>query len=226
MPVDREDIDPIVESTGDKAHRVVRASIGALPVFSGTAVELFNSLIIPPLEKRKTKWMIDVTESIQNLEKQKLINVSELFQNEEFISFLLNASSAAIKIHQKEKLNALKNAVINMAINQSPEEEIALVFLNLVERFSIKHLKILNVLHQPKVWAKNNRLTFTNAALADCHALVNKAFPKDNVQINSFIINDLQVNNLVEISMFDGDPLEKHTTDIGDSFISFINNNT
>jgi len=69
MPVDREDIDPVIESAGDKVHRAVRAGLGLIPVGSGTAVEIFNSLVTPPLERRKNKWMIDVTEALQALDE-------------------------------------------------------------------------------------------------------------------------------------------------------------
>ncbi len=43
--IDKNLIDPAVEPESEKAHRVVRAAIAAVPALGGTLVEAFNALI-------------------------------------------------------------------------------------------------------------------------------------------------------------------------------------
>ena len=79
MPVNRNDIDPPIESTGDKAHRSISAAFALLPYGSGRAVKISSALITPPLEKRKNKWMTDVSEAKLALEAQVNLKISKIF---------------------------------------------------------------------------------------------------------------------------------------------------
>ena len=40
----------------DHLHTMVRAGLGMLPVVGNPAAELFNSIITPPIEKRRDEW--------------------------------------------------------------------------------------------------------------------------------------------------------------------------
>lgn len=44
-------------SNGDAAHAIVKASLSAVPMVGGPAVELFQYLVQPPLDKRREAWM-------------------------------------------------------------------------------------------------------------------------------------------------------------------------
>lgn len=151
--IDKEDIDPTVEPTEDKIHRVIRAGIGLLPIGSGTAIELFNSIITPPIEKRRTKWMIDVSDALKKLESQKRFTLDDLSQNEGFISLLISASQIAIKNHSREKLDALRNSILNVASGANYEESAQILFLNLIDSFSPLHLRILKIFNEGFVWS-------------------------------------------------------------------------
>ena len=41
------------EFDGDKAHHLAKVAFSAIPVLGGTAAELFQWLIEPPIEKRR-----------------------------------------------------------------------------------------------------------------------------------------------------------------------------
>ncbi|MCL4501573.1 MAG: hypothetical protein M1438_06915 [Deltaproteobacteria bacterium] len=145
--------DPTVETSGDKAHRVTRALIGALPILSGTALEIFNWLSTPPIEKRKLKWMIKVNEAIADLQEKSDLNIERLRENEHFISILLHASTIAMKNHQDEKINSLKNILLNSISTKSISEDIQFTFLNLIDEFTPTHLKILYDIHEGFCWS-------------------------------------------------------------------------
>ena len=93
------------QSKGDVAHSLTKAGLSVIPVVGGPAVELFQLLIQPPLEKRRTEWMADVGEKLRELEVKGL-KLEDLQKNEEFVSAVMYASHVALRTHKAEKLNA------------------------------------------------------------------------------------------------------------------------
>ncbi|MEX1013876.1 MAG: hypothetical protein WDZ80_01830, partial [Candidatus Paceibacterota bacterium] len=67
----------------------------------------------------------------------------ELEANEEFVSALLNATPVAIKTHQKEKVRALKNALINIGNPDDEDFEMSQQFIRYIDELSVMHLKVL-----------------------------------------------------------------------------------
>lgn len=70
----------------------------------------------------------------------------QLAQNEAFISAFEMATQAALRTHQTDKLNALRNAVLNVAAGTTISEDLQTLFLNLVDGFTPKHLQTLSYL--------------------------------------------------------------------------------
>lgn len=56
---------------------------------------------------------------------------------------VLQATQIALRTHQEEKLEALRNAVVNSTSGQVLEDDVRAVFLNLVDTFTPTHLRIL-----------------------------------------------------------------------------------
>jgi hypothetical protein len=73
----------------------------------------------------------------------------DLGKNEQFVSATLQATQAALRTHQSEKLAALQNAVVNAAVGKAPSDDLQLVFLSLVDSFTPTHLKILHLFQHP-----------------------------------------------------------------------------
>lgn len=137
-----------VRSAGDIAHAVAKAGLSAVPVVGGPAAELFQLLMQPPLEKRREEWMCQVGERLYDLENKGL-DLSALQQNQQFISAVMQASQTALRTHQKEKLEALRNAVLNVARGQAPDETVQHLLLSFVDELSEMHLRILKVFSAP-----------------------------------------------------------------------------
>ena len=118
---------------GDVAHTVVKAGLSAIPFIGGPAAEIFSAIIVPPLSKRRNEWIESIAKGLKTLEEKiDNFNIEALSQNEMFITTVMHASQAAIRNHQKEKLEALRNAVLNAALPNAPEEDIQLMFLNYI----------------------------------------------------------------------------------------------
>jgi len=98
---------PPEKSIGDAAHTVARAGLGLIPIAGTAANELLNTIITPPLEKRRDEWMRLVGESLLKIEKEMGIVLETLRSNENFIDAAIRASLIAIRSHKKEKLKYL-----------------------------------------------------------------------------------------------------------------------
>ena len=135
-------------SKDDVAHAIAKAALSAVPVAGGPAVELFQLIVQPPLERRREEWMRQVADKLRELEARGL-DLDRLQHNDQFISTVMQASQAALRTHKAEKLAALRNAVINVAKGQAPEETVQHLLLSFVDQLSEMHLRILKVFHAP-----------------------------------------------------------------------------
>lgn len=137
-------------SAGDVAHAIVKAGLSAVPMVGGPAVELFQFIVQPPLEKRREEWMREIGERLRALEISGL-DLAALQQQPEFISAVMQASQAALRTHKREKLDALRNAVVNIARGQAPDETVQHLLLSFVDELSEMHLRILKVFSAPEL---------------------------------------------------------------------------
>ena len=141
-------LEPPVMTKGDAAHAITRAGLAAIPLFGGTAVELFQHLLQPPLERRRSEWMAAVGEKLKELEDHG-VNIEELGKNDEFVSAVMHATQIALRTHQTEKREALRNAVLNLAAGQSPGEALEHMFFDLIDSLSVLHIQILRLFQDP-----------------------------------------------------------------------------
>lgn len=138
----------------DVGYATVKAALGSIPVLGSAATELFGLIIAPPLDKRRQQWMNEVADRLKELEQKNEVNFAALGENEQFVDTILQASQFALKTSENEKIAAFKNAVINTAIGETPDKSKSQIFLNLVDRFTIWHLKILAYFDSPTEWFK------------------------------------------------------------------------
>lgn len=134
---------------GDAAHALVRAGLSAIPVVGGPAVELFQLLVQPPIERRRQAWMTEIGEKLRDLESNGL-RLEDLQTNEPFITAVIRASTAVLRTHQTEKIAALRNAILHIAVGQGPEETIQHLVLSFIDELSEMHLRILAFANDPK----------------------------------------------------------------------------
>ena len=133
---------------GDIAHAIAKAAISVVPVVGGPGVELFQALVQPPIEKRRVAWMEQVGEKLRELEERG-VDLSALQNDEQFITSVMQASAAAIRTHQQAKLDALKNAIINIALGDGPDETYQHLLLGFVDQFTEMHFRLLAFARAP-----------------------------------------------------------------------------
>ncbi|MEX0812397.1 MAG: hypothetical protein WD048_09275 [Chitinophagales bacterium] len=133
---------PPEENSDDKLHRIAKGLTGLLPS-GGGLVELFDLLIKQPVSERLHEWRVEVAGELLDLQdKVEGFQVENLKSNEEFTSFLLEASQIAFKTHQKEKLFYLKNSIGNY-FNMNTEYDKKSSFLSIVDDLTTTHIDCL-----------------------------------------------------------------------------------
>lgn len=149
--------------TGDYVHSILKASLSAIPGIRGPAAEIFAMILAPPLTKRRDEWLQQLYTELKKLEERvEGFKIENLVENEAFISATLQASQIAIRTHQAEKRQALRNALINIVLGHSQDEETQIFFLGLIEAFTVIHLEILRLFSDRSAFPAQRRTELQN----------------------------------------------------------------
>jgi hypothetical protein len=133
----------------DVVHTGRKLLVSMIPVLGAAGSELLN-LLSTPLAQRRDAWLDDLARRLRDLEgRVDGFRFDELVHNEQFISATLQATQAALKTRQKQKLNALRNAVVNVALGKDHNANRQAQLLSLVDRFTDAHLILLQFFHDP-----------------------------------------------------------------------------
>lgn len=186
-----------------------------------------TSIFTPPIQKRRDKLLLELAKGFVVL-KQKVegFSIVGLTQNELFLTALTQSAQAAMRAHQQQKLEALRNAVLNVALPGAPEDNIALMFIGLVDALTPWHLQFLTV--------------FSTDYLSDSQGLwicgddpgcIGDTVPelKGRPELRDMIISDLTARGLIYASGPDGEidtsghyPFRAGVTELGNQFLKFI----
>jgi hypothetical protein len=210
-------------SKADAAHAIVRSGLGAIPAAGSAAVEFFNWLVTPPLERRRREWMEGVADGLRALEERNHVNLEELRNNEDFVDVVLHATQAAMRTSQQEKRDALRNAVLNAAAPGAPELAEQQTFVSMIDSFNEWHLRLLKLFQDPRAHAGRN---MSMGALA--HVLEN-AYPElgGKREFYDQVWRELHGRGLtttdgLHVTMSSHGLGAKRTTAFGDRFLTFI----
>lgn len=224
-------IDKPKAGVADGAHLAARVILSSIPGFGGAAKELFNYVIAPPLAKRQVEWMDSIAIRLTELEQQVAdFKIEPLSNNENFISSVFYATTIAIRSHQEEKLEALRNAVLNTAITGKVEDNLSHMFLNCIDDLTPLHLLVLKYFESPTEWLKKKGTSIPDYVAGGAMTIFDHAFPElaGNRDLTKQIVSDLSVRGLA----FDWDSMNvmvgkngmvaSRITPLGRQFLAFI----
>jgi hypothetical protein len=223
-----EDLKP---STGDYVYTGVKAGLSTIPVYGGAVTNLLANIIPAPLEKRRTKWFIDFDKRLQLLEETvEGFSSKRLAENEIFISMFFYATNIAIRTHQEEKLEALRNAITNSILHPEIDESLQLMFLNLVDRYTPWHLIILQFLDNPRQYGESRGIKYPSWSSGGGAAVLEATFPqlKNKREFYDQIVKELFSNGMLDSDTFlhttmtDQGMFASRTTEMGKQFLDFI----
>lgn len=207
-------------SKGDNAHSVAKAGLSSIPMVGGAAAELFQHLVQPPLERRRQEWMEYVGEELKRLDAEGF-DLERLQNDDRFISTVMQASQIAISTHEKQKQEALRNAVINVAQGQTLEEAMEHLFLQWIGSLAALHIQILKTFQAPK--------PPENISMGGLSTVLESHFPelRGRREFYDQLWADLYSRGLVNTNglhttMTGNGLVSKRTTELGDEFLRFI----
>jgi len=215
---------------GDAGYAVVKAGISSLPIVGALASELLGLIVTPPLEKRRSEWMESIGNGLLELEQKMNIVLEDLQNYDKFIDAAMDATQIALRTSEKEKLEALRNALLNSALPNSPDESIRKMFFSFIDTFGVFHIKILELFQNPRKWFPKHGIQYPDIIMSGALShLIEKAFPtlRNNREFYDQIWKDLYLRGLVSTdglhTMMTASGVEaKRTTGIGDAFLNFI----
>lgn len=222
---------PKSKVVSDIAREVGRAIISAVPVAGGPLQVVFENIFSAPIDKRRQAWLEKLAEVITEVQERVAeFTPEKLAANEVFVTVAMQASQVAIRNHQQVKLEALRNAVLNSALPNPPQEDEQIIFVRLIDDLAPWHLRVLSLLDDPVDWMSRNSVKNPSWGLGGVSTVIEHCLPDLHGQHDTYdqIVRDLQGDGLVgqgqfvHITMTGGGMLESRTTDRGKRFIKFI----
>ena len=144
----------------DYVHTAVKTIIASIQNWwAAPAAEIFPLVFASPIEKRRDEFLEDVVWVIrETAARVDDLQPEKLARDEAFISATMQAVRIAISTHQREKLEYLRNALLNTALNDSPDEDKQSLFWNLIETLSATHLLLLRYFTDRGAFSHERRL--------------------------------------------------------------------
>jgi len=218
------------KTAGDLAHAVVRAAVSAVPVVGGPAVEMLGLVFGPPLEKRRQEWLKELAAAVGELqEKVTGITPEKLSEDPAFVTTAMRASEIAVRTHQQEKLDALRNAIVNSKLPGAPEETLQDMFLHYVDAFTPLHMRILSFFHDPPGWMQGHGVLRPNLYLGSPAGLLEVSMLElagrrdfyDRL-MDDLVQRGLMTGGGMHTSMTEQGFYASRTTPLGEEFLEFI----
>ena len=157
------------------------------------------------------------------------VNLDSLKENEEFVDTVLQATHIALRSHQEEKHKALRNAILNTAIDAAPTDMRRQMFLRYIDEFTPEHLGILTLFDNPSGWFAGRELPFPDLYMGGLSHVVENAFPtlENEREMYDQMWKDLHQRGLLNTDSLHttmrGNGLrDSRTTELGKAFLTFV----
>jgi hypothetical protein len=77
---------------------------------------------------------------------------------------VVNATRTVEHTHQAEKIDALRNAVLNSVATDAPDADTQTIIMNLIDRFTPSHLRLATLWDDPPGWFASHGIPQPQAA--------------------------------------------------------------
>jgi hypothetical protein len=207
----------------------VSAALSDGQLADADAIEICKSILAPPLETRVLFLHRQLGEGIKQIAGSGGPSVEELSKNDAFVSAMFKALQVATTTHETEKLDALRNAVLNSAIDDSIDSATQMLFLRFVDEFTVWHVRVLKAMQNTEVAAIERGTTPRSVQFAqELGHIIQGMFPELDARkdLRRVIQSDLSIRGLIGTSLA-SDHLtptgtNKFTSPLGDKFLAFI----
>ncbi len=156
----------------------------------------------------------------EQLRMMKDVQLQQLKDNQMFATVMYIAGQLALKTNETKR-QFLANAVVNTP-SCTLSEDSMVIMLNCIEKYTLRHLRLLRFLQNPKEYKKKDYFMTTSTM-----QIYYDYYSKDNEALDKIIANDLEADGMITsgslfgMATVDG-CFEKKTTLLGDAMIDFF----
>jgi hypothetical protein len=144
-------------NNSDIIYNGLKAATSFIPALGPLTEFFIDTYIGPPATKRTRKFLDAVVEELNKV-KSKIESVN--FENPVFQTTFMQACQIAARTHKEQKLEALRNIVLNSSIPTSIEDDVLAMFLNWIDDFTAFHISTLKHLHYLDTYAPKELDTY------------------------------------------------------------------
>lgn len=221
---------PAKSKSREIVEAAAAAGVGSVPVVGAAFAVALATALNWRLNQRRDDWLADLASKVEELgELADGFDIEALAANPLFVDAMVSAARTVEHTHQAEKLDALRNAVLNSAAPEAPDADAQAVFLNLVDRFTPTHLRLLTMLNDPLAWFALHGLTVPPTVIAGAMAeVVEAGLPelKGRQEFYALVAGELNASGLLsaELSGLLGTAvlMRPLTNAVGRQFVEFI----
>lgn len=219
---------------GEWALVVAKAAVSFIPFAGGPAAEVLGALIQPVIERRKTAWLEGIAQGLDDLSKQVAdLTPERLAQDEAFTTAFLHASQIAMRTHQQDKLEALRNATLNVAVGAALDASVQLMLLDALDTLTPWHLILLDCIADPVAWSARRQYPLAPGHTPDA-SIIFGAYFRDKMPVEGFdaqLLQDLYNHGLaankvnprgLPMTFHDPEDTIPRITEMGTRFLKFI----
>ena len=201
----------------DLAKGVVKGGTSLFIPGSSLFLSIIDELKSGEFKRRFEDFQAKVDDQFKMM---KDVQLQQLKDNQLFATILYIAGQLALKTSETKRL-LLANAVVN-APSCTLSEDTVIILLNCIEKYTVRHLRVLRFLQNPKEYKNVDYYGMTSTM-----QIYYDYYSKDNEALDRIIVNDLYADGMITSdSLFTMATvqgcLEKQTSSLGDDMIAFF----
>jgi hypothetical protein len=230
--------DPLMQTPPKKStarevtEKTIEGGAGMIPLVGSAIAAAFTYAVGYAFNNRMQQWYDDVASAIQELQdREEGLDFDQLADDPVFVDAVVHATRAAQGTHQREKLDALRNGIINSIGPGAPSADEQLRFLRLIDQFSAAHLRMLTFWRDPAAFFETEGIPrpniYSGARMALLDAVPDFAGKSD---WNTLLASDLNGAGLMAGQlggmMTEQGLYQSPLTDLGRRFLAFVGDPT
>lgn len=131
-------------STGDVVLEGVLKTVETLPAVGGGLSAIFGLAIQKPSEKRTRNFLAQVDSDLRAVEDKLGCLPDELYESGSYSSALISATHIALLTQEPEKIEALRAAMLNIALTSSDDEAFNQMRIAALRDMTSIHIRVLD----------------------------------------------------------------------------------
>lgn len=212
----------------DRARQGFDVAIAAVPVVGGSVSALIDVILKPSLEKRRDAWFGILAEVVEEIRRRGDVPAFEdLVGNESFTTAVIEASRIALGTHLEEKLEILKNCLINCALGVGASDLVDRQMFKWVDELSPEHFLVMKYMDDPRAWYRSHGLSEGSYSVGSPKTILDGAgLGVGSVELQ-IVLTDLELRRLanvtsLKVTMTGEGMWQPLLTDLGKSLLRFV----